>query len=111
MISPKTWLCPLALTLLLASPMVPADTLLVQRVERSKASALPRKGSSMATVESQYGAPTEKKAAVGQPPITRWIYPAFTVYFEYDHVINAVVNKSTDLEIGPKPVPARPQKP
>lgn len=100
-------LIPLALVLTLASTAAVANTLLVQRVERAKASALPSKGSTMEQVESQYGAPTEKKPAVGQPPITRWMYPAFTVYFEYNHVINAVVNKSSPLEKGPLPVAAR----
>ena len=61
-------------------------------------------GTSMAAVEAQYGAPESKLDAVGKPPITRWNYPAFTVYFEYDHVVNAVVKKSSPEEIGPKPV-------
>lgn len=100
-------LIPLALVMTLASTAATANTLLIQRVERAKSSALPIKGSTMAQVESQYGAPTEKKAAVGQPPISRWMYPAFTVYFEYDHVINAVVNKSGPEEKGPKPVPTQ----
>lgn len=100
-------LIPLALVLTLATTAASADTLLVRRVEREKASALPRQGASMAEVESQYGAPTSKKDAVGKPPIARWMYPAFTVYFEYDHVINAVVNKSTPEEVGPKPAPPR----
>ncbi len=43
----------------------------------------------MAQVERQFGAPTERFAAVGQPPITRWVYPAI-VFFEYDHVVHAV---------------------
>lgn len=106
----KAWLIPLALGCLLGSTLAPADTLLMQRVERSKASTLPLKGATMTAVEGQYGAPTSKAAAVGKPPITRWMYPAFTVYFEYDHVINAVVNKSSELEQGPKPVPARQPK-
>ncbi len=100
-------LIPLALMFALASTAASANTLLVQRVERAKASALPHKGSTMEQVESQYGAPTDKKPAVGQPPITRWMYPAFTVYFEYNHVINAVVNKSSPEEKGPMPVAAR----
>lgn len=95
---------PLALVASLATASVSAETLLVQRVERAKASALPRAGTSMAAVEAQYGAPESKLDAVGQPPITRWNYPAFTVYFEYDHVVNAVVKKSSPEEIGPKPV-------
>ena len=95
---------PIVLVAALATTSVSAETLLVQRVERAKASALPRAGTSMAAVESQYGAPESKLDAVGKPPITRWNYPAFTVYFEYDHVVNAVVKKSSPEEIGPKPV-------
>lgn len=92
-----------------ASTPVAADTLLIQRVERAKQSTLPRRGSLMSEVEARYGAPTERIDAVGQPPISRWVYPAFTVYFEHQHVINAVVNKSSEVEQGPKPAP--PQKP
>ena len=44
----------------------------------------------MAQVESRFGAPAERFAAVGQPPITRWVYPAFVVYFEFDHVVHTV---------------------
>ena len=29
-------------------------------------------------------------ATVGQPPITRWDYPHFSVFFEKDRVIHAV---------------------
>jgi len=47
----------------------------------------------MARVESAFGTPSDRQAAVGQPPITRWDYPAFVVYFEYDHVIHAVARR------------------
>ena len=58
--------------------------------ERAASAATPTRGTSMAQVESQYGAPVERFAAVGQPPITRWVYPTFVVYFEYEHVVHAV---------------------
>ncbi len=45
---------------------------------------------SMETVESRWGAPVTKRSAIGDPPITRWEYPAFVVYFEYRNVIHAV---------------------
>ena len=102
-------LIPLALLMTLASSAATADTLLVERVERARSSALPLKGSSMVQVEAQYGAPEQKRDAVGKPPISRWQYPAFTVYFEYDHVIDAVVSKSSPTEQGPKPVAREPQ--
>ena len=72
--------------------MAQSDTLLLDGVEASaqSASARPTRGASMATVESQFGAPTQRAGAIGTPPITRWEYPEFTVFFEYDHVIHAV---------------------
>lgn len=51
---------------------------------------LPDRGQNMAAVEARFGAPASRSAAVGQPPITRWSYPNFTVYFEYDHVVHTV---------------------
>ena len=87
---------------LLAAGISHADTLLVDRVERDAAAAVPARGLDQSQVESQYGAPTEKHGPVGKPPISRWVYPGFTVYFEYSHVIHAVVNKSSALEKGPK---------
>ncbi len=46
----------------------------------------------MVEVERQCGAPSERIAAVGQPPITRWVYPSFVVYFEHNVVIHAVAS-------------------
>jgi len=42
-------------------------------------------------VEAQYGAPTERHSAIGNPPITRWDYPGFSVFFEHQHVVHSVV--------------------
>ena len=52
----------------------------------------PARGSSMAQVEAKFGAPQSKHDAVGQPPITRWDYPQFSVYFEGSRVIHAVAH-------------------
>lgn len=51
----------------------------------------PTRGTSMTKVEAQFGAPAERHAAIGKPPITRWDYPGFSVFFEYQHVIHSVV--------------------
>jgi hypothetical protein len=53
----------------------------------------PVRGMSMAQVETRFGAPAERYAPVGQPPITRWVFPTFVVYFEYQHVIHAVATR------------------
>jgi hypothetical protein len=86
--------------LLLAASGAQADTLLLDGIEvdRQSGETRPRPGMSMQAVESAYGAPAERHAAVGgsaveQPPITRWDYPAFSVYFENDRVIHAVARR------------------
>ena len=50
----------------------------------------PARGMSMEKVEATYGAPTNRTPAVGEPPITRWEYPGFVVYFEHQLVIHTV---------------------
>jgi len=45
-------------------------------------------------VEARFGQPANRHSAVGQPPITRWDYPGFAVYFEHQYVIHAVVTSS-----------------
>lgn len=88
--------------------IIEGDVLLIDRVERTHSGVnLPRRGLLMNQVESQFGAPTTRHAPVGggspqQPPITRWSYPDFTVYFENSHVVNAVVNRAGPNEKGPK---------
>lgn len=52
--------------------------------------ARPARGSSMAAVEAKFGAPQARHDAVGAPPITRWDYAGFSVFFEKDRVIDAV---------------------
>lgn len=53
---------------------------------------LPGRGMSMEMVQSRFGEAKEKYSAVGEPPITKWTYNNFTVYFESEFVIHAVVN-------------------
>ena len=54
---------------------------------------LPGRGMRKEQVEERFGSPVEKDPAVGEPPITRWVYSNFTVYFEYDIALHAVLHK------------------
>ena len=56
----------------------------------ASAGEIPGRGMSMADVEARFGAPQRRKSPVGDPPITRWEYDGFVVYFEYKHVIHSV---------------------
>jgi hypothetical protein len=52
----------------------------------------PGRGMTMKSVEAKFGAPQERHPAVGAPPISRWDYPTFSVFFEHEYVIHSVVN-------------------
>jgi hypothetical protein len=69
-----------------------ADTVVVndQVALRDSVVERPTRGNTMSEVEAHFGAPVERHATVGQPPITRWDYAGFAVFFEHDRVIHAV---------------------
>lgn len=54
---------------------------------------MPERGTSMSSVRSRLGEPDRRVGPVGEPPITRWVYDRFTVYFEHDRVLHAVKNR------------------
>ena len=57
--------------------------------------ARPSRGMTMHAVETKFGAPQQRHEAVGEPPISRWDYPGFKVFFEKDRVIHAVVDSAS----------------
>lgn len=87
----KTFLAAMGVVCGFAWAHAPAQNLQMADAPETRArAATPSRGTSMAQVERQFGAPAERFAAIGQPPITRWVYPNFVVFFEYSHVIHAV---------------------
>ena len=75
-----------------------ADTVVVNDQVQVRQSQLqvPKRGLTMSQVEKQFGAPVTRHPTVGggsphQPPITRWDYTGFSVIFERDRVVDAVV--------------------
>lgn len=73
-----------------------ADVLLIDGVETSEqtASSRPTRGTTMERVASRFGEPTSRHAAVGDPPITRWDYPGYSVYFEHNLVLHSVERRA-----------------
>ena len=93
--------------LFVAAPVVHADTVTLGQTNVRAISA-PERGLSMNQVEKRFGAPQAKLPARGgdtalHPVINRWQYNGFTVYFERNRVIDVVMNKADQNEIGPKP--------
>lgn len=82
-----------------ASGAAVAETIVVNNDEvkvRESQADVPKRGLTMAEVEKHFGAPATRHPPVGggsarQPPITRWDYTGFSVFFEHDRVIDAVV--------------------
>tara|TARA_R110002050_G_scaffold57423_3_gene129087 strand:- start:224872 stop:225168 length:297 start_codon:yes stop_codon:yes gene_type:complete len=86
----------LACLLLSATSLSQAEVISIadpshQLANSSEGVLRPTQGMSMARVEQKFGQPVQKTAAVGQPPIARWIYTDFVVFFEHDLVIHSVV--------------------
>lgn len=83
----------LCLALLCGAAGVPAQTLKIPVGEQAArhTGPLPQRGQSPDSVLRTHGQPLKRHASVGQPPITRWDYPEFSVYFEHNHVINSVL--------------------
>jgi len=73
-----------------AEPIVVNDQIVV----RQASGPVPARGMTMSAVEKQFGQPAERHPSVGgapaQPPITRWDYRGFSVFFERDRVIHSV---------------------
>ena len=90
--------------LLIITNIAVADKLIIDRVYESEAFNVPQRGLSMNQVTATYGEPLMKFDSIGNPPITKWEYPEFLVYFEKSWVIRSVVKKADETEQGPKAI-------
>jgi hypothetical protein len=86
------WILAAALALTLGTAMATtamADELQMPNSDSASADR-PARGLTMDKVEAKFGAPSRRVPAVGEPPITRWEYPGFVVFFERDRVLHTV---------------------
>ncbi len=88
----------LAFMLAVTMQAVSADVLLIEEVQQSDRMALPKNGYSKADIEAKFGAPEQKNAAIGDPPISSWDYDGYSVYFEYDLVLFSVLHPGAVIE-------------
>ena len=70
-----------------------AQTLDMEGTSGSQSADRPTRGMTAERVEERFGMPEARVAPVGDPPITRWEYRDFVVFFEYDRVIHAVARR------------------
>lgn len=83
---------------LAANEPLQADVLLIEEVRQAERMDLPQNGVSMSEVRAKYGEPVTTSAAVGNPPITRWDYDRWSVYFERDLVLFTVLHKGAVID-------------
>jgi hypothetical protein len=90
-----------------------ADTVVVNDQVQVRTSQLerPKRGATMGEVEKHFGAPVTRHPTVGgasphQPPITRWDYNGFSVFFERDRVVDSVATGGDAAPAAAAPAPA-----
>ncbi len=88
----------LILAMPLALPTAMADVLLIEQVRQAERMTLPVNGETKAAVEARYGTPVNRSGPVGDPPISKWEYQRWSVYFEYDRVLFTVIHKGEVIE-------------
>ncbi len=87
----------ITITAMIAWQPVRGDVLLIEEVRERMLRDLPGNGLTTAEVERRWGPPGERRRPVGDPPITRWVYDDFSVYFEYELVIESVLHHGAVL--------------
>ena len=73
-----------------ANDIMPGQT--GEEMQPTFAGSAPVNNTLMTRVREQFGQPGTEAPAVGKPPIARWYYSKYTVYFEFDRVITSVIN-------------------
>ena len=80
----------LALCFMLSSSLLTAETITIPVGSQADISDKPTLGMTMDSVKHQFGEPKKTSGPTGEPPITRWDYEQFSVYFEFDTVLHSV---------------------
>ena len=66
---------------------------LAEKITQTEA-ALPVRGQGKSKIKTLFGEPNKQHPAKGKPPIERWDYSEFSVYFESGVVIHTVIKHS-----------------
>jgi hypothetical protein len=94
--STRSALFAFSLAILFTGPAC-ADTLLMDNVQSVTQVSTPQRGMSMDAVRAEFGNPLTEHAPVPtndgplHPPITRWDYDGYSVFFENSTVLHSVM--------------------
>ena len=87
-------------SLYLTAPFTTAETITLPIGEQTKQSAidLPVRSMNKQDVLRDFGDPQEITDAVGEPPISQWVYGDYVVYFEDNWVLYSVVKHPSEAD-------------
>jgi hypothetical protein len=93
----RTTILSATLICILALP-ASADVLLIDSINSAPINSeegipRPKRSMSMDQVSQRFGQPLTSYPSVGEPPITRWDYSNYSVFFEYDLVLTSVLHR------------------
>ena len=71
-------------------PLIAGELVIPGHVQGSQVQVMPNRGSSMESVQGEFGEPDERFGPVGNPAITEWVYGSFRVYFENETVLHSI---------------------
>ena len=110
----KHFIYTLALSMALTIITTRAETILIPINSQGadlRGIKLPTTGEIQQSIREQYGEPDSISGPTGKPPISRWNYRQFSVYFESDRVIHSVLkhqrqsSSDSTSETSPEPAP------
>ena len=87
----------IALLALFVAPPLMADVLLMDVIKNEPINSpeglpRPKRGMTMDQVKARFGEPAVEHPWVGDPPITRWDYDKYSVFFEHQYVLTSVIH-------------------
>ena len=92
--TPKLIMASAIAAILTTVPLSQADILEISVSKQSpelQSVSRPHTGMTKSSVEQIFGSPQATGGPIGEPPISNWSYPQFTVYFESDTVLHSVL--------------------
>ena len=78
---------------IMAPARTTGDVLLIDSIQSAPDINTPRTGMTMDMVRRKFGNPISEGSSIGDPPITRWEYKGFSVYFEHNLVLHSVIHR------------------
>ena len=86
-------LIPFLIILSINASAINTDSRMDQSNNLISSEKIPIRGMTSIIVKEKHGIPKSSSKPVGNPPITKWEYEKFVVFFEYNLVLHSVIKR------------------